>query len=177
VTIRHAYGISTAILKDVAGAVIFIAIVLVAAAWFAGPARPAVAMRRAIAPFLREQAVATYVIVLGIMFLVFVWNPIPATGKPLGILVFIVLALVGTWVLIRQTKEEFPEAHSGEATQAIRARMASVSGRRQPSGSGNASHGAGPTTSDQLTQLADLRERGAITPEEYESAKAQLLGG
>src|SRR5580704_12879700 len=43
VTIRHVYNISTAILKDVASGVIFIAILLVAAAWFAGPARPAYA--------------------------------------------------------------------------------------------------------------------------------------
>jgi Short C-terminal domain len=174
-TVRHVYNISTQILKDVAGAVIFIAIVLVAAAWFAGPARPAVAMRRSIAPFLREQAVATYVIVLGIMVLVFAWNPIPATGKPLGILVFTVLALVGTWILIRQTGEEFPQARQGETGQAIRARMASMRAGRHTSG--NPSPAAGPTTTDQLGRLADLRDRGAITPEEYESAKSQLLGG
>ncbi|HTX09981.1 MAG TPA: SHOCT domain-containing protein [Solirubrobacteraceae bacterium] len=175
VTIRHVYNISTQILHDVAGAIIFIAIVLVVAAWFAGPARPAVAMRRAIAPFLREQAVATYVIVLGIMVIVFVWQPIQATTKPLGILVFTVLALFGTWVLIRQTAEEFPDARSGATTQAIRARMASMREGRHTSG--NASHTAAPTTVDQLGRLAELRDRGAITPEEYESAKAQLLGG
>ena len=174
VTVRAVYNISTQILKDVAGAVIFIAIVLVAAAWFAGPARPAVVMRRSIAPFLREQAVATYVIVLGIMVLVFAWNPIPATGKPLGILVFTVLALVGTEILIRQTREEFPQAHQGETGQAIRARMASMREGRHTSG--NPSPAAGSTTADQLGRLADLRDRGAITPEEYESAKAQLLG-
>ncbi len=134
VTIAHVYGISTSILKDVASGVIFIGIVLVAAAWFAGPARPAHATRNAIAPFLREQAVATYGIVLGIMVLLFIWNPIPATGKPLGILVFTVLALLGTYILIRQTAREFPDARSGAATQAIRARMASMRPRRHESG-------------------------------------------
>jgi hypothetical protein len=176
VTIRHVYNISTQILKDVAGAVILIAIVLVAAAWFAGPARPAVAMRRAIAPFLREQAVATYVIVLGIMVLVFVWNPIEATSKPLGILVFTALALLGTELLIRQTGREFPQAHAGEVRQAFRARVASMREGRHTSTSSDPSPAAGSTTVDQLGRLADLRDRGAITPEEYESAKAQLLG-
>jgi hypothetical protein len=175
VTIRHVYDISTQILKDVAGAVILIAIVLVAAAWFAGPARPAVAMRRAIAPFLREQAVASYVIVLGIMVLVFVWNPIEATSKPLGILVFTVLALVGTELLIRQTGREFPEAHAGDVRHAFRARVTSMREGRHTSS--DPSPAAGSTTADQLGRLADLRDRGAITPEEYESAKAQLLGG
>ena len=56
VTIRDVYSISTAILNDVAGAVVFGGIVLVAAAWFAGPARPAFVARQAISPFLREQA-------------------------------------------------------------------------------------------------------------------------
>jgi Short C-terminal domain len=178
VTVRHVYNISTKILRDVAGAVILIAIVLAAAAWFAGPARPAVAMRRVIAPFLREQAVATYVIVLGILVLVFVWNPIEATSKPLGILVFTVLALVGTELLIRQTGREFPEAHAGDMRQAFRARVASMrEGRHHTSTSRDPGPAAGSTTVDQLGRLADLRDRGAITPEEYESAKAQLLGG
>jgi hypothetical protein len=173
VTIRHVYNISTAILKDVASGVIFIAILLVAAAWFAGPARPAYATRHAISPFLREQAVATYGIVLGILVLVFIWNPIPATGKPLGILVFTVLAMLGTYILIGQTAREFPDAPSGAATQAIRARMASRRSRRHEPGNPNGP--SAPTTAEQLSQLADLRDRGAISPDEYQSAKEKLL--
>ena len=46
------------------------------------------------------------------MVLIFIWNPIPATGKPAGIIVFLALALLGTYVLRRQTAEEFPEARS-----------------------------------------------------------------
>ena len=44
--------------------------------------------------------------------------------------------------------------------------------RHQP---GDSSAPAAPTTADQLKQLADLRDRGAITPDEYQSAKAKLL--
>ncbi len=173
VTIRRVYDISTAILNDVASGVVFIGILLVAAAWFAGPARPAYATRHAIAPFLREQAVATYGIVLGILVLLFIWNPIPATGKPLGILVFLVLAMLGTYILIQQTAREFPDAPPGAATQAIRARMASMRSRRHEHG--NAHGPTAPTTADQLAQLADLRDRGAISPDEYQSAKEKLL--
>jgi hypothetical protein len=173
VTIRDVYSISTAILNDVAGAVVFGGIVLVVAAWFAGPARPAFAARQAISPFLREQSVATYGIVLGVLVLVFIWNPIPATGKPLGILVFTVLALFGTYVLIQQTAEEFPEARSGAASNAIRTRMSSMRERRQQSGGSPAP--PGPTTGEQLKQLAELRDSGAISPDEYESAKSKVL--
>jgi len=33
------------------------------------------------------------------------------------------------------------------------------------------------TTADQLKQLADLRDNGSLTAEEYETAKTQLLNG
>jgi Short C-terminal domain len=176
VTVKHVYNISTAILKDVAGAVVFIGILLVAAAWFAGPARPAFVARRAIAPFLREQTVATFGIVVGLLVLLFIWDPIPATSKPLGILAFTVLALVGTEILIRQTADEFPEARPGAATHAIRTRVASMRQRREHRGNPQGG-GGGSSAADQLERLANLRDRGAITPDEYETAKRQLLSG
>jgi Short C-terminal domain len=174
-TIHDVYGIATAILKDVASGAIFTGILLVAAAWFAGPARPAHASRRVIAPFLREQAVATYGIVAGLLILLFIWDPIPATSKPIGILVFTVLAFLGAYLLIQQTAVEFPEARSGAATHAIRTRMASMRERRESKRGSSAP--AGPTTAEQLKQLADLRDSGAINPEEYQSAKEKLLSG
>jgi Short C-terminal domain len=174
-TIHDVYGISTAILKDVASGAIFIGILLVAAAWFAGPARPARASRQAIAPFLREQAVATYGIALGLLVLLFIWDPIPATGKPIGILVFTVLAMIGTYILIQQTAVEFPEARSGATTHAIRTRMATMRERRPRSGRSSAP--AAPTTAEQLKQLADLRDQGALSPDEYQAAKEKLLNG
>lgn len=175
VTIRDVYSIATTILSDIAGAVILIGIVLVVAAWFAGPARPARITREAIAPFLREHPGAAFGITLVIMGLIFLWEPIPATGKPIGIILFTLLALLATELLIRQTAAEFPEARSGAATQAIRARMKSMRRRRQPPGT--ASSPAGATIPEQLEQLADLRDHGAITADEYEAAKTRLLGG
>jgi hypothetical protein len=35
---------------------------------------------------------------------------------------------------------------------------------------------SGPSMADELGKLADLRDRGVITPVDYESAKAKLLG-
>ncbi len=102
--------IATSRLSEIAGAFIIVAIPLIAAAWFAGPARWAVDARRYIAPFLRERAGWTYGIVAAIMVLIFIWQPIQATGKPAGIIVFLALAFLGTYVLRRQTAEEFPGA-------------------------------------------------------------------
>ena len=42
------------------------------------------------------------------MALIFIWDPIPATGKAAGILTFLALAFFGTYLLRKQTDEEFP---------------------------------------------------------------------
>lgn len=101
-------SIGTSMLSELAGAFVVLGATLMAAAWFAGPARLAARGRQAIAPFLRERPEWTYGIVAGIMLLIFIWQPIPATGKPAGIIVFLALAFLGTYVLRRQTAEEFP---------------------------------------------------------------------
>ncbi|MCL2418312.1 MAG: SHOCT domain-containing protein [Conexibacteraceae bacterium] len=177
VTIRDVYAIATAILRDVAGAVIAGGIVLIVAAWFAGPARAARLGREAIAPFLREHRGGTYAITLGLMVLIFLWDPISATSKPAGIIVFTLLALLGTEVLVRQTAREFPEARTGAATHVIRTRLHSLRARRPQRSSRSASAPAGPTTAEQLGQLADLRAQGALSEDEYQAAKTRLLRG
>ena len=101
-------SIATTMLGEIAGAFVIVGIPLIVAAWFAGPAGLAVKARRAIAPFLRERADWTFGIVTAIMALIFIWQPIPATGTPAGIIVFLALALLGTVLLRRQTAAEFP---------------------------------------------------------------------
>jgi hypothetical protein len=110
---RAVLSIATSRLSEIAGAFVFVGVPLIAAAWFAGPAALAVKGRRAIAPFLREHPDWTYGIVAAIMALIFVWDPIPATGKAAGILVFLALALFGTYLLRAQTDREFPAAPGG----------------------------------------------------------------
>lgn len=177
VTIGDVYSIATAILSDVAGAVIAGGIVLILAAWFAGPARLARLGREAIAPFLREHRTGAFAVTLGLMVVIFIWNPISATGKPAGIIVFTLLALLGTEVLIRQTAREFPEARAGAASHAIRARLTSLSSQRRHHGHAAASASAQPSTAEQLGQLNDLFNQGAISSDEYQTAKTQVLRG
>jgi hypothetical protein len=102
--------IATEMLKEVAGACVVVGIPLVIAGWFAGPAKWATSGRRAIAPFMREHAAWTFGIVAIVMTLIFIWQPIPATGTAVGIIVFLVLAFLGTEVLRRQVAREFPDA-------------------------------------------------------------------
>jgi hypothetical protein len=111
-------SIATTILGDIGGAFVIVGIPLIAAAWFAGPGGLAVRGRRAIAPFLREQPAATYAIVATVMVLIFIWGPIPAMHRLVGIIVFFALAMLGTEVLRRQTAAEFPDRPPPEAITA-----------------------------------------------------------
>jgi hypothetical protein len=101
-------SIATTMLTEVAGAVMLIGAVVLVCAWFAGPSRFTTPVRRWIAPFLRGEPVAVFAIVAALLLLIFIWQPIPATGKPIGMVVFAVLAAVGTEALRRQTAIEFP---------------------------------------------------------------------
>ena len=103
-----ALTIATSMLSEIAGAFVVIGVPLIAAAWFAGPSKYATRGREFIAPFLRERPEWTYAIVAAILLLIFIWNPIPSTGKVAGIIVYSVLAFFGAYLLRRQTAEEFP---------------------------------------------------------------------
>lgn len=173
-TISAVVSIATGILKEIADAFVLVGAVVVAAAWLAGPARIAHTARHAIAPFMRRHAAATFGITAAIMVVVFIIDPIPATGNPWGILAFLALAMIGTEALRRQVAQEFPDAESGAAVAAVRARVHSVRERRAHSRAG--SH-PGPSTADQLERLASLRASGDITAEEYAAAKAHVLAG
>jgi hypothetical protein len=103
-------SIATSLLSEIAGAFVIVGIPLILAAWFAGPSRLATHGRRLLAPFLRNEPGLAFALTAAIMVLVFIWRPIPATGKLAGMIVFMALALLGTEVLRRQTAREFPDA-------------------------------------------------------------------
>lgn len=172
--VSNVLEIMTEILNTIAGAFLLVGSVVVAAAWFAGPARVATAARRGIAPYLREYHVAALALTGGVMVLVFIWDPIPATGKPAGIIVFMVLALLGTEVLRRQTMVEFADARRGEFVSGVRQGVAAVRGRR---GDDRTGAPARSPVVDQLERLATLRRDGSLSAEEYEAAKTSLLAG
>jgi hypothetical protein len=98
--------IATAMLSEIAGAFVVVGVPLIVAAWFAGPSRWATGARQKIAPLMREHASWAFGAVALVLVLIFIWGPIPATHRPVGIIVFSVLALLGTEVLRRQIERE-----------------------------------------------------------------------
>jgi len=116
---NDAYSVATSLLVQVASASIIIGIPVILAGWLAGPARWAVAARRFLAPHFRTHPGLPYWIAAGLLVLVFIWGPIPATRNPLEMLIFTILALVGAHVLRGQIAEEFPDRGTSGAAGAL----------------------------------------------------------
>ncbi len=174
-----AYAVATSLLVQVAGSAIVIGIPLILSAWFAGPARWAVAGRRFWAPHFREHEGLPYWLAAGLLALIFIWGPIPATRNPWWMLFFTVLALVGAHVLRGQIAAEFPDAQPismraaiSEHAHAMGAKMSRARSAIAPASSG----ADGPSQSKvaELERLAALRDRGALTDHEYAAAKQEL---
>ncbi len=94
----------------------------------AGPGRHEVAVRRFLAPYLRDQPVVVYAVLAFIFLLWLTLLPtINNVGQVLIVLVLAGLAVLGVEILRRQTAREFPDASTGS-----RPDPAPVTGRRRP---------------------------------------------
>jgi hypothetical protein len=108
--VEAAWDIGTSLLVTVAVSAITFGILVVIAAWIAGPTRIATTLREEAAPYLRERRGTTYAVV-GLVFLILVlWAPVVAFHKPIGMILLAVLMVLGTEALRRQTAAEFPDA-------------------------------------------------------------------
>ncbi len=107
---NDSYAVATSLLVQVAGSSIVLGIPLIVASWFAGPMRWPVAGRRFLAPHFRDRPALIYVLTAGLLIVIFLWGPIPATRNPPTMLLLTVLAFVGAYFLNRQILGEFPDA-------------------------------------------------------------------
>ena len=112
--VQSVWDIVTAGLRQGALFVLVIGLAFVGAGLLAGPGRPFVAVRRSLAPHLRDQPVAVYsvVAVLFLLWLAFIPG-INNLGQVLVIVALAALAVVGIEALRRQTAQEFPPGQSG----------------------------------------------------------------
>jgi hypothetical protein len=146
-----------------------------------------VAFRHFAAPWFRERPLATYGVVIAILLLIVLWGPIPATRKPIPVLIMFVLVWLGVEALRRQTAEEFPDAQFGDSMSGMRARVDNWRSRRHhrqapPPAAPPMAGGAGPPilwSQDErllrLERLLALRDAGALTEAEFASEKAILM--
>jgi hypothetical protein len=173
------WGIGTSLLTQAAVAAIAYGVVIVAAAWLAGPTGSAIATRRALAPYLREPAYAYGA--LGVIVAVIVWwGPTPATRQALPLFVLIGLLVLGLEVLRRQTAREFPEATREGAAQRRRELWSgwtsSLRGRDAREATTRTADQGGARL-EELERLTRLRDARALAPEEFEREKRRILEG
>jgi hypothetical protein len=172
-----AYSVATSLMVQVASASIIIGIPLILSAWLAGPARWALASRRFLAPHFRERPALAYWITAALLALVFIWGPIPATRNPIEMLLFTILAFAGAHVLRGQIAEEFPDAEPvswrASVSEAADSLGEKVSRARAPTAPATGTYG--PSKAAELERLVALRDRGAISDDEFAAAKRELL--
>jgi hypothetical protein len=171
------WDIGTGLLRAIAIALVIYGLVIVAAAWLAGPTRSGQAVRRALAPSLRDHPVRVYATVGIVYLLVLLWGPTPALRHIVPILLIAVVLVLGVELLRRQASGEFPEAQAGDTMRSVRGWWAARRGPVPAAGNGQAAtaeEGNGGRLR-QLEQLASLHDRGALTDEEYAAQKGLLL--
>lgn len=172
------WEISTSLLLETAQSLIAYGVVIVLAAWLAGPTAYATALRRWVTPYLRQPRIA-YGGLAVLLALLFWWDPVVATHRVVPSLLLIAFAVIGTEALRRQVIGEFPDAvatHSPEGVaQALRTRMRESREARVASAAATTAPAAADTRLEALERLARLREAGVLTDEELSEEKRRIV--
>jgi len=168
------WTIGTTLLYDIGAALVVYGLVFVVAAWLVGHTRPAMAVRRALAPTLRTRPAVAYVTVFLALLLLVVWGPTPATRQVPYIIGIAVLLVLGVESLRRQTAREFPDAQAADTIRSIRG----LYGRAPTTPTAPPiAGGANGGRVSELERLALLHDRGALTDAEFAAEKAVLANG
>lgn len=184
------WSIGTSLLSQTAGFLIFDGVLIVLVAALAGPTRVAHGLRGLAARYLWGRPVLIYAIVFAVFALFVAWGPTLAFRQPISIAIIAVLLVIGTEALRRQVRSEFPRGESGATAVAVRQPMgrlrrdlsehlAAMRGAFSNGARGRDGHQRprpiGPADLALLEQLADLRDRGALTEEEFAAEKELIL--
>src|SRR5262249_37563117 len=102
-----AWGIGTHLLRNTAINLLAYGTAIVAAAWLAGPSRPATALRRWFAPTLREHPVVVYAVVTVALLIFLAAGPTDAS-RLIPLLILFGFTYLGVEMLRRHTAREFP---------------------------------------------------------------------
>ena len=108
------WAIGTELLRNTGVNGVIYGIVIIFAAWLAGPSRPATWMRRTLAPAMRGYPVVVYGVVTIVLILVLLAGPTDAE-RIFPLLILFAFAYAGVEYLRRETIREFPAAEQREA--------------------------------------------------------------
>ena len=190
---EEAWSISTSLMTSIATTVIVVGVLFGIAGWLGSPSGSARTSRRAMAPVLRDYAAYVYAALAIVVGFYFLSAPTQNLRSFLTTLAIAGLAAFGIHELRRQAEEENPDAQFGDVFGGARDRMAGavrsanlgeraaklrLPEMRKPGG------GAATAAADdednrlgRLERLAELREKGVLSEEEFAAEKARVLGG
>lgn len=181
--ITDVYDISTELLKQMAISVLVSGLLVLAAAWLAGPYKYAVGFRRAVAPYLRDYLPIS-IAFAAILFLIVVWwAPTKGFQTTTGLTLNLILAVAGFAALTAMTRREFPDAEAADFAQigpwfGKHWHSARTWTAERTSNIDMPKMGSSKNDSlDELERLQALRQSGALSEEEFAAAKKKLLDG
>jgi hypothetical protein len=175
------WDIATSLLLATGQAIVGYGIVIMLAAWLAGPSAAATWVRRGATPYLRQPRFAYGGLVI-LLAVIFWWNPTEATRRLPTSLLLIALLALGTELLRRQVIREFPDHVTTWSPEGTAQRLADRMRERRErllSSPDVASAAAAASPQEQrvaqLERLAQLRESGVLTDEELAEEKRRVL--
>jgi uncharacterized membrane protein YqjE len=181
----NAWDILSDLLRSSFWGLAVIGVLFLVAAWLAGPGRRALEARRFIAPVVRERvwAYAGLAVVALVLLLTGAVNDFARL-----VAVLVVISLGALWIerTRKQTLREFPDASGTELFADLRERVTgwwaaqrapAAPGAAAPSAPPPAAPGAGADVAARLSSLSELHAAGALSDEEFASAKARVLAG
>ncbi len=171
---NNAWNILTDLMRGSFRWMIVVGVLFVIASWLAGPARSAPAVRRLIAPGLRNRVWPYVGLAIVALVLLFTGQVSDFTRF---LFVALVIALGATWIEVtrRQTLREFPDNGGPALVSDARSRVADWWDDRRAASAARQGPAVAADVTASLASLADLHARGELTDEEYASAKARVL--
>ncbi len=175
----QAWSVGTSLLKSIALSTIQYGVFFMLAAWLASPARSALAVRRFLAPVLREYPAAVAG-VLGLVAFIWVVSGADSTRQLLLRLGLVAMAAAGVVALRKRAIEEVPDATLGDLPGRVRERVSSAwmnRGKLMPSAPAAAEPVPEPVDLrlERLERLGALHERGVLTDDELAAEKTAIL--
>jgi hypothetical protein len=110
-----AWLVETNLLHDIAIGLIAYGVLAILAAFLAGPSRPATAIRRWLAPTMRDHPALVYAAAVVLFLIVIAWGPTGATRQLIGVLILAAVFFGGIEIWRRQIIREFASDGAPEA--------------------------------------------------------------